>query len=110
MGFLDGLFGGGGLTHTPEGIQLGEAVAQNPDDEQARLAYAKYLTAAGSSKERVLQMRVYISDVAHWGAVNEVYAAFFGDHKPVRAIITTRELHYGCLIEIEGTALAPSKQ
>ena len=36
--------------------------------------------------------------------MNEVYADFFGDHKPVRCVIPTRDLHFGALIEVEVTA------
>ncbi len=63
------------------------------------------LTEAGTSMDQVLQMRLYISDIALWGAVNEVYASFLGAHKPVRAIIPTRDLHHGCLIEVEALAV-----
>jgi len=63
------------------------------------------INEAGSSKHNVLQMRVYISDISLWDKVNDVYGAFFGDHKPVRSIVPTRELHFGCLIEIEATAV-----
>ncbi len=63
------------------------------------------LTEAGSSMDRVLTMRLYISDIALWTAVNQVYAAFLGAHKPARAIIPSRDLHYGCLIEIEAVAV-----
>lgn len=59
------------------------------------------LTEAGSSKSDVLQVRVYIPNVDLWGKVNERYSIFFGSHKPVRCIVPTRELHFGCLIEIE---------
>ena len=63
------------------------------------------LTEAGSSMDQVLQVRLYISDVALWGTVDEVYASCFGAHKPVRAIIPTRDLHHGCLIEVEAVAV-----
>ena len=63
------------------------------------------LTESGSSMDRVLSMRLYISDIALWTAVNEVYAAFLGAHKPARAIIPSRDLHHGCLIEIEAVAV-----
>lgn len=74
---------------------------------QTRLALAKaesVVNAAGGSRDSVLQMRIYISNGDDWGAVNEVYAEFFGDHRPARCVVPTRDLHYGCLIEIEGTA------
>lgn len=62
------------------------------------------LLAAGSSKEKIIQMRVYIPDVELWGKVNEIYAQFFGEHKPARCIVPSGKLHYGCLIEAEAVA------
>ncbi|MBC8315829.1 MAG: RidA family protein [Bacteroidales bacterium] len=78
-------------------------------EEQSSLVLSKIaqlLTEAGSSKQQVLQMRVYISDIALWDQVNDVYSEFFGDHKPVRCIVPTRELHFGSLVEMEATAVA----
>lgn len=63
------------------------------------------LKEAGSSKKEVLQVRIYISDISLWDKVNAVYSNFFEDHKPARSIVPTRELHFGCLIEIEVTAI-----
>lgn len=68
----------------------------------------RILVAAGSDKKQVLQVRVYISDINLWDQVNERYASFFEEHKPVRCIIPTALLHFGCLIEVEVTALAKS--
>lgn len=59
------------------------------------------LTEAGSSRQKVIQMRIYISDIALWDKVNEVYSQFFGAHKPVRCVVPVGELHYGCMIEAE---------
>jgi reactive intermediate/imine deaminase len=64
------------------------------------------LIEAGSSKDKVLQVRIYIPHIELWDKVNDRYSMFFGDHRPVRCIIPTRELHFGCLIEIEVTAIA----
>lgn len=64
----------------------------------------RIVIAAGSSKNKIIQLRVYITDVDLWGKVNAAFANFFGDHKPVRAIVPVPNLHYGCLIEIEGIA------
>jgi len=62
------------------------------------------LAEAGASKEDVILCRVYIPDVALWDEVNSVYAEFFGDHKPARVVVPTRELHHGALVEIEAMA------
>ncbi len=64
------------------------------------------LQAAGSSLDRVLKVTIYVSDISAWDQVNQVYARFFGNHRPARAIVPTRELHYGFQIEVEAVAAA----
>lgn len=59
------------------------------------------LKEAGSSKNQILQMRLYIPNISLWEKVNEVYAGFFTEHKPARTVVPTRELHFGALIEVE---------
>ena len=59
------------------------------------------LRAAGTSRDKVLKCTCYVSDIALWGQVNAVYGEFFGEHKPARAVVPTRELHFGFLVEIE---------
>jgi 2-iminobutanoate/2-iminopropanoate deaminase len=72
--------------------------------EQALKNVLEIVKAAGSSLERILKVTIYVSDINLWGAVNEVYARFMGSHRPARAVIPTRDLHYGFLIEIEAVA------
>lgn len=62
------------------------------------------LRQAGTSRENVLQCRVYIPDVSYWGELNEAYAEYFGRHKPARIVVPARELYNGCLVEIEAVA------
>ena len=62
------------------------------------------LKAANSDLSRVLKVTVYVADIDLWGAVNEVYKKFFGEHRPARAIVPTGALHYGFLVEIEAIA------
>ncbi|HDQ70741.1 MAG TPA: RidA family protein [Chloroflexi bacterium] len=72
--------------------------------QQALENVAAILRAAGSDVDHVLKTTVYVADISLWGRVNAVYAAFFGDHRPARAVVPTRELHYGFLVEIEAIA------
>ena len=72
--------------------------------EQALKNVAGILRAANSDLGRVLKMTVYISDIGLWGRVNEVYARMLGEHRPARAVIPTKELHHGFLIEIDAVA------
>lgn len=64
----------------------------------------RILHAAGITKEHVVQCRIYVDDIANWDSVNEVYALYFGDHRPARAIVPCGKLHYGALVEIEAIA------
>ncbi|MDA1029669.1 MAG: Rid family detoxifying hydrolase [Bacteroidetes bacterium] len=59
------------------------------------------LEAAGSDLNHVLKATVYVANIDLWGQVNTVYARVFGEHRPARAVVPTRDLHYGFLIEIE---------
>ncbi|RLD59135.1 MAG: hypothetical protein DRI97_01710 [Bacteroidetes bacterium] len=62
------------------------------------------LSTSGSSMDKVVKATLYISDISLWGKVDEIYAERFGSHKPARAVVPTRELHFGCLIEVEVVA------
>jgi 2-iminobutanoate/2-iminopropanoate deaminase len=72
--------------------------------EQALANLAAILQASGSDAEHVLKTTVYVSDIELWGRVNAVYARFFGQHRPARAVVPTKELHYGFQLEIEAIA------
>ena len=67
------------------------------------------LRAAGSDLDHVLKTTVYVSDIALWDRVNDVYASFFGEHRPARAVVPTRELHHGFQVEIEAVAVLTSE-
>lgn len=80
-----------------------------PIEEQTELALRNVeavLKAAGSGLSRVLQMTIYVSDMELWSAVNKKYAEVMGDHRPARAIVPVKELHFGTQIEIQAIALA----
>ena len=62
------------------------------------------LLVANSDLNHVLQMTIYISDIDLWDKVNEVYARILGEHKPARAIVPVKDLHFGTNIEIQAMA------
>jgi len=77
--------------------------------EQTELALRNVeavLEAAGSDLTRVMQMTIYVSDMELWDAVNKKYAEVMGDHRPARAIVPVKDLHFGTKIEIQAIALA----
>jgi 2-iminobutanoate/2-iminopropanoate deaminase len=72
--------------------------------EQALRNVSEIIKAAGSSMDQVIKTTVYISDMQLWERVNEVYSDFFGEHRPARAVVPTKDLHYGFQIEVEAIA------
>ncbi|HLM00823.1 MAG TPA: Rid family detoxifying hydrolase [Pyrinomonadaceae bacterium] len=62
------------------------------------------LRAAGTDLKSVVQMTIYISDIELWGKVNEVYARILGEHRPARAIVPVKDLHFDTKIEIQAIA------
>ena len=66
------------------------------------------LKAANSDLNHVLQMTIYVSEMELWDKVNEVYKRILGEHKPARAIVPVKDLHFGTKIEIQ--AIAATKE
>ena len=81
-----------------------EAGAIEKQTELALRNVEAILHAAGSDLSRVLQMTIYISEMEDWATVNEVYARILGEHKPARAIVPVKDLHFGAKIEIQAIA------
>jgi 2-iminobutanoate/2-iminopropanoate deaminase len=99
------VFVAGQLPITPDGSKLTHASFE-AQATQALANVEQALLAAGSSKERLVQLRVYITDIQQWPAFNTLYAHWIGPHKPARAVVPVPTLHFGLAIEIEATALA----
>ena len=76
-------------------------------EAQARQAIANVLAiieAAGSSRERLLKVTVYVAGIEHWPRFNAIYAELIGSHRPARTVVPVAELHYGYLVEIDAVA------
>ena len=96
------LFISGQLPMDPANQQVAETI-----EEQTITALSNMenlLLAAGSDRNHVLQVRIFVSDIDLWDRVNTTYSGWFGAHKPARAIIPCTGLHFGCLLELEATA------
>lgn len=72
--------------------------------EQALRNVENILTTAGSDLNHVLQMTIYVSEMELWDKVNEVYKRVLGEHKPARAIVPVKDLHFDTKIEIQAIA------
>lgn len=105
---------GAGLIFTAGQLGTDPATDQLAGDgatEQARQALANIsavLEAAGSGLDRVLKTTVFLTDIADWAAVNEVYSAVVPQPYPARSAFAVKELPKGARVEIECVALGPS--
>lgn len=59
--------------------------------------------AAGGRLENVVKVTLFLTDLSHFDAVNQVYARFF-THKPARATVGVAALPKGALVEVEAVA------
>ena len=64
------------------------------------------LAAAGTDFSRVVKATVYVTDLGNFGALNSIYASYFGDHKPARTTVEVPALPKGATVEIDLIALA----
>ena len=62
------------------------------------------LQAAGTDLSHVVKTTVFLSDMANFAAMNEVYAQFFQPPFPARSAVAVRDLPKGALVEIEVVA------
>ena len=62
------------------------------------------LHAAGTDLNHVVQMTIYVSEMELWDKVNETYARILGEHRPARAIVPVKDLHFDTKIEIQAIA------
>lgn len=99
------VFVSGQLPIAPDGSKLNDA----PFEKQVQQTLdnvAAALTDAGSSIERLVQVRVYVTDIATWPTFNAIYSKWLGPSRPARAVVPVPGLHYGFKIEVEAVALA----
>ncbi len=90
----------------PRNAETGE-VETGAIEAQTELALRnveQILLAANSDLNHILQMTIYVSEMELWDRVNEVYARVLGEHKPARAIVPVKDLHFGTKIEIQAVA------
>ena len=69
------------------------------------LAYVKAIVeSVDHVVEDIVKVNVYLADIADLAAMNEAYAAFFGDHKPARKVVGCGELPFGARVMIDAIA------
>jgi 2-iminobutanoate/2-iminopropanoate deaminase len=100
----------GGLLYTSGQLPLTPSGELIQDDvpgaaRQALQNVRAILAAGGASMKDVVKVTVYLTDMAHFAAVNEVYAQFFSEPYPARTAVAVARLPLGALLEIEAHAV-----
>lgn len=97
------LFVSGQIPLPPDGGQMPESFADQARQALANLA--AILRAAGASLEAVVKVNVYLVDLGQFQVFNEIYASFFGGHRPARAVVQVAALPRGAQVELEAVAV-----
>ena len=57
--------------------------------------------ANAATLDQVVKTTVFLTDMADFVAVNEIYCEAFGDHRPARSCVAVAALPLGALFEVE---------
>ncbi len=77
-------------------------------DSQVQRALAnleRALALAGSGRDDVVKVTVFLKNPADFPAMNRIYAAFFGDKLPARTTVPGADWGNAFLVEIEAVAV-----
>jgi 2-iminobutanoate/2-iminopropanoate deaminase len=85
--------------------QSGEIVGDTAAEQARRCleSLRAVCEAAGTTLARALRMTIYMTDLAAFAEVNEVYGSFFAEDPPARVTVGVAQLPRGAQVEIEAT-------
>ena len=63
------------------------------------------LNAAGLDHSHLVKVTIFLSDMAHYAAVNDVYGTYFKETPPAREAVAVKGLPKGVNVEISGIAV-----
>ena len=72
--------------------------------EQALVNLRTLLEGEGASLDHVVKATVFLRHMDDFDAMNRVYVAAFGDHRPARSAFAVAGLPRGALVEVEAWA------
>ncbi len=97
------LFSSGQIALTPEGKMLEDDITKQT--KQVLTNLSNVLSEGGSSLNKVIKTGIFLANMNDFAIVNEIYAEFFGEHKPARSTVAVKTLPKNALVEIECIAL-----
>jgi 2-iminobutanoate/2-iminopropanoate deaminase len=99
------VFASGQIPLDPKTMQLVDGDIRT-QTEQVLANLRAVLEAAGTSPDRVVKTTVYLIDMNEFAEMNEVYSAFFAEHRPARSTVQAARLPRDARVEIDVIALA----
>ncbi len=66
---------------------------------------ATVLASSGTDLSKLVQVRIYITNIENWSLFNQLYAEWIGSFRPARCIVPVPKLHYELALEVEAVAL-----
>ncbi len=100
----DTIYVSGQLPLHPETKKMDDDVSAQT--EQSMNNIKAILQEAGSSMENVIRCGIFVTDLADFATVNEIYASFFEGDYPARATVQVAALPLGAKVEIDAIAAA----
>jgi 2-iminobutanoate/2-iminopropanoate deaminase len=87
----------------------GEIVGAGPTEQATRCLenLTAVCAAAGASLQDAVRMTVYMTDLAAFGEVNDVYATYFEGDPPARVAVGVVALPRGAQVEIDAIVALP---
>lgn len=87
----------------PVDVMTGEFVPGGVKEQtrQSLTNAQNVLQAAGADLSNVVKTTVFLSDMANFAEMNEVYAEFFAQPFPARSAVAVKALPKGALVEVE---------
>jgi 2-iminobutanoate/2-iminopropanoate deaminase len=58
----------------------------------------------GVRRDQIARTTVFLADMADYALMNELYCAYFGEHRPARSAVAVAALPFDALVEIEAWA------
>lgn len=103
----------GGFVFLSGQLPIDAKDGSTPDDiagqtEQVLTNMRHVLAAAGCTFADVVKTTCYLSDMALFSKMNEVYGKYFASDAPARSTIAAKELPRGVLVEIDCIAVKRS--
>ncbi|RUM72259.1 MAG: deaminase [Sulfurovum sp.] len=98
------IYTSGQIALMPDGSMEAGDVAHQTHQVMKNLFYV--LEAANTHFNDVIKTTIYLTDMNDFEVVNDIYAHYFGIHKPARSTIAVKTLPKNALVEIECIAVA----